>query len=130
MIKVTTRVESGAFGPVAIASVSGRLMSEDDAEALWASLLSQSEQEVPMLIVNLKGCEVLNSAALGVLIRAYSRCRNRNGRFALCEMRPSISRLFEHLQMYRICEHYDTDEQALAAFDRQPEGQAPRHESR
>lgn len=120
MIKVTTRVESAAYGPVAIVSVNGRLMNEDDAEALGKALLSQSDSDAPKLIVNLQGCEVLNSAAVGALIRAYSRCRNRDGRFALSEMRPAISRLFEHLQMYSICEHYETDAQALAAFARPP----------
>jgi anti-anti-sigma factor len=115
-----TRVESTAFGPVAIVGVSGRLMNDDDGEVLGKTLLSQSDRDVPMLIVNLKGCEVLNSAAVGALIRAYSRCRNRNGRFALTEMRPAISRLFEHLQMYSICEHYESDAQALEAFARPP----------
>ena len=51
-----------------------------------------------------------------VLIRAYSRCKKRGGRFALCEMRPAIKHLFEMLQLYRICEHYDTEAQAIAAI--------------
>jgi anti-anti-sigma factor len=120
VVKVTTQVESGPFGPVTIITVSGRLMSDDDAELLGEELVARSDGESPMLIVNLRGVEVLNSAAVGVLIRAYSRCRNRNGRFALCEARPAIARLFEHLQMYRICEHYDSDSQALAAFELKP----------
>jgi len=112
----TTRVEPGTAGPVVIVSVSGRLVNEDDAEALADGLLSDFDVAVPRLVVNLSGCEILSSASIGALIRAYSRCKKRGGRFALCEMRPAIKHLFEMLQLYRICEHYDTEAQAIAAI--------------
>jgi anti-anti-sigma factor len=111
-----SKVESEVSGTVAIVCVSGRLINEADADKLGEALMAESDVTAPRLVVNLRGCEILSSASIGMLIRAYWRCKTRNGRFALCEMRPAIAHLFDQLQLNRIFEHYDTQAQALAAI--------------
>ena len=101
VIKVETmRVESGPSGPVMIAMVGGRLIGEDDAERLGNALLSEFDVSVPRLIVNLRECEIMSSASIGVLIRAYSRCKKRNGRFAVCETRPAIGAVTNRVEVH------------------------------
>jgi len=69
------------------------------------------------LVVDLSRTTFLDSSALGVLIGAFKRMRERDGRLDVVQPPPALRRIFEITALDRILSLYESREQALASGD-------------
>jgi anti-sigma B factor antagonist len=67
------------------------------------------------LVVDLSAVTFLDSSALGVLVGARRRLRERGGEVHLVEPRPTVMRIFEITQLDGVFELHPTRDDALAA---------------
>jgi anti-sigma B factor antagonist len=67
------------------------------------------------LVVDLTAVSFLDSSALGVLVGARRRLRERGGELHLVEPRPTVRRIFEITQLDGVFELHPTRSDALAA---------------
>jgi anti-sigma F factor antagonist len=72
---------------------------------------------VTQLVVDLSRTTFLDSSALGVLIGAFKRMRERDGRLDVVQPPAALRRIFEITALDRILSLYESREQALASGD-------------
>jgi len=70
--------------------------------------------DVTDLVVDLQGTTFLDSSALGVLVGALKRMRERDGRLALVAPPANIARIFEITSLDSVLDLYPSLEAALA----------------
>lgn len=68
-----------------------------------------------VVIVDLTGVTFLDSTALGVLIGALKRIRDRDGELRIVKPSPIVNRIFEITSLDRVLPLFETRDQALAA---------------
>lgn len=95
-----------------IGSFFGGQETDDFEEALMREAANGNTR----LLLNLSECVVLNSVAIGALMRAYANYKARRGQIVLCEMGKRVHELLTMTRLIQVFDHYETQEQALAAF--------------
>lgn len=68
------------------------------------------------IVVNLKDVRYIDSTGLGILIGALKRVREHNGSVNLVITNPQTRKVFEITGLVKIFGIFDTEEQALSAF--------------
>jgi anti-sigma B factor antagonist len=88
------------------------------APSLRAAIVTQLDlPETEQLVVDLSRASFLDSSALGVLIGALKRVRERGGRFDVVLPASPVRRIFEITALDRVLDLHETREAALAARD-------------
>ena len=64
----------------------------------------------------MSGCQALNSAALGVLMRGYANYKGRGGEIGFCGLGKRIKDLFTMTKLIMVFDHHETEDAAIAAF--------------
>lgn len=78
-------------------------------------LIDGSEQ--PRLLLDFVSVDHLSSAALGMLINANNRIKQRNGQLRLCNIKPQIFEVFKITKLDRLFKIWPTRVEAFASFD-------------
>jgi len=71
----------------------------------------------PRLLLDFANVEHLSSAALGMLINANNRIREKNGQLRLCNIRKQIMEVFSITKLDTLFKIYGDREAARASFD-------------
>jgi len=88
------------------------------APALRQAIADQlADPYVTQLIVDLSRTTFLDSSALGVLIGAFKRMRERDGRLDIVQPPPAIRRIFEITALDRILPLWESRDQVPASGD-------------
>ena len=66
------------------------------------------------LIVNMKDVEYMSTPGFRVIIAILRRITSMGGTFRICEIRPSVKRIFEILELQHLIDMYDTEAEALS----------------
>jgi anti-sigma B factor antagonist len=105
------KADSGAF----VVSPAGELdaYTSPDLRAELHQLIDTGGAR--RLVVDLTAVTFLDSSALGVLVGALRRLRERQGELHIVQPRPTVRRIFEITALDGIFELHATREQALAA---------------
>src|SRR6185295_15624203 len=74
------------------------------------------ETENPKLLLDFANVDHLSSAALGMLINANNRIRQRNGQLRLCNIKPQILEVFIITKLNKLFRILPTRQEALASF--------------
>ena len=82
---------------------------------LRATLQKLAEEGSQTIILNLSGVPYLDSAALGVMVDAQRRARERDGEIILAQVTPFVLRAFEITRLIRIFRSFPTVADAEAA---------------
>jgi anti-sigma B factor antagonist len=85
------------------------------APELKERLRSAVDGDAAVIVVDLTDTEFIDSTALGVLLGATKRLRERNGEIRLVVSRPELRRIFEITLLDRVFPLHDSRAQALAA---------------
>jgi anti-sigma B factor antagonist len=104
-----------------------RLTGEIDLHTcpeLRATLQRLTEQGERYAILDMAEVPYLDSAALGVLVDAQRRAKDRDGELLLARVTPFVLRAFEITRLIRIFQVFPTVEEATAAVARQPGSKA------
>jgi anti-sigma F factor antagonist len=75
------------------------------------------DPDVTQLVIDLSRTTFLDSSALGVLIGAFKRMRERDGRLDVVQPQGPVRRIFEITALDRILSLYESREDALASGD-------------
>lgn len=70
------------------------------------------------IIVDLSGCEFIDSTFLGVLVISLKRITAKAGDMKLIGFQPGVKSMFELTRMYRVFESYPTKEKALESYQK------------
>ena len=109
-------VKRREVGAIVIISVKGRFFGDAETDELEKTVMAEAAAGNRMLILNLMECEALNSVGIGVLMRGYANYKGRGGEIKLCGLGKRLKDLFTMTKLIMVFDHYDTEEQAIAAF--------------
>jgi anti-anti-sigma factor len=70
----------------------------------------------PLLVLDLSQTRVIGSSFLEILVRAWKRLRQREGRMVLCAMQPFCTEVLRAAHLDSIWPSYQTCEEALVAL--------------
>lgn len=112
-LKTDTREEAG----VTIVSCNGRITFGDEASALRESLkkvLASSRQ----VVLNLSGVTYIDSGGLGTLVGVYSSARAAGADIKLTGLGQRLRDVLQITKLVTVFEVYETEQQAIAAFEK------------
>lgn len=75
------------------------------------------ERDQPRLVLDFATVDHLSSAALGMLINANNRIKQRNGQLRLTNIKPQIFEVFRITKLDRLFRIYPTRAEALASME-------------
>lgn len=95
-----------------------RILDEANIADIGQSLNSLiDEQANPKLLLDFASVDHLSSAALGMLINANKRIREKNGQLRLANIKPQIFEVFVITKLNKLFKILTTREEALASFN-------------
>lgn len=99
-----------------VIELKGKVMGGPDAETFRNELHKLIEEDKNNVIVDLSNVKFMNSSGLGILIGGLTTMRNAGGDLKICGATDSIRSLLMVSQLIKVFDHYDTLEDALAAY--------------
>ena len=85
-----------------------------DIGATLGSLID--EKGAPKLLLDFATVEHLSSAALGMLINANNRIKQKNGKFRLANIKPQILEVFKITKLDKLFRIHNSREEAVRSF--------------
>jgi anti-sigma B factor antagonist len=73
---------------------------------------------VRRVLLDLGNVTFLDSSGMGALIAIWRKVSINDGEIKLCRIGPSVRTLFEIIRIHRILELYDTEEEAIASYEK------------
>jgi stage II sporulation protein AA (anti-sigma F factor antagonist) len=67
------------------------------------------------LVLSFRGIDFMDSSGLGLILGRYRTVAQRNARMALCEVTPSLRKIFELSGILKIVPVYDIEQTAVVA---------------
>jgi anti-sigma B factor antagonist len=74
------------------------------------------EEQFPKLLLDFSTVDHLSSAALGMLINANNRIKQKNGQLRLCNIKPQIYEVFVITKLNKLFRIYPERAEALGSF--------------
>ena len=68
------------------------------------------------IVLSMKGLTFMDSSGLGVIIGRYKQVTARGGKLVVCDVHPSIYRLFEMSGLFKILSIQDSEQHALSSL--------------
>lgn len=95
-----------------------RILDEANIAEIGASLASLVDEAMnPKLLLDFAAVDHLSSAALGMLINANKRIREKNGQLRLTNIKPQIFEVFVITKLNKLFKILPTREEAMASFN-------------
>lgn len=69
------------------------------------------------VIVNMKDLKFMDSSGLGVILGRYKQINGKGGKMILCDVGPSVYRLFEMSGLFKILSVEDSERQAISSLE-------------
>ena len=116
-----------ADGPIAVSTADGgvRVVGFVQSKILDEANITEIGQQVnglidadakPRLLLDFGSVDHLSSAALGMLINANQRIREKNGELRLCDIKRQILEVFAITKLDKLFKIYPDRQAALASF--------------
>ncbi len=86
----------------------------EDFRKAMANILENARR----VLLDLGNVTFLDSSGLGALVAIWRKVSSNDGEIKLCRIGPSVRTLFEITRIHRILELYDTEEEAIASYER------------
>ena len=103
-------------GSVTVLSPNGSYFGDGETDDLQRAILAEAGAGNQRLVLNLTECDAMNSIAIGVLMRAFTNYRSRQGDIRLCGMSQRLVELFTMTKLVHVFGHYETEAEAIASF--------------
>jgi len=114
---MTLKIETRLVDGVTVVSCHGRIVFGEEAAALREDLkriLSSTRQ----IVLNLAGVSYIDSSGLGTLVGVYSSARASGADIKLTGLWQRLRDVLQITKLVTVFEVYDTEQQAIAAFQR------------
>ncbi|GLX69053.1 anti-sigma F factor antagonist [Paenibacillus glycanilyticus] len=69
------------------------------------------------IILSLKDLQFMDSSGLGVILGRYKQVRSKGGKMVVCDVNPSVYRLFEMSGLFKIMSIYDNERMAISSLE-------------
>ncbi|MDH4183400.1 MAG: STAS domain-containing protein [Nitrospinota bacterium] len=96
--------------------VNGKLISSN-IENLKNSLDSAIEVPNCKIVLNCRSVNIIDSAAVGLLVGRARAAKKNGGYFCFCEPQPAIYRLFTMVDVGKWLDIYSTEDEAIKAIE-------------
>jgi anti-anti-sigma factor len=96
--------------------VNGKLISSN-LENLKNGLDQALEEPNCKIVLNCRSVNIIDSAAVGLLIGRARAARKNGGYFMFCEPQPAIHRLFSMVDVGKWLDIYGTEDEAIRAIE-------------
>ncbi|GAB2697083.1 anti-sigma F factor antagonist [Paenibacillus thermoaerophilus] len=73
--------------------------------------------DVHHVVLSMKGLTFMDSSGLGVVLGRYKQIANKGGKLVVCEVHPSIYRLFEMSGLFKILTVEPSEQDALSRLE-------------
>ncbi len=94
-----------------------KILDEQNIKEIGDTLNSLiDEHENPRILIDFASVEHLSSAALGMLINANNKVKQRNGQLRLANIRPQIYEVFVITKLNKLFKILPTRTEAMASF--------------
>ena len=86
------------------------------ADELWESASQQIDEETRFFVLDFTKVAMLTSAGIGILVRLYTRLKEREGGLAIYGCNPRIREIITIVMLDKILNVCDTEDQAWEAI--------------
>lgn len=86
------------------------------ADELWESVSQRIDEETRLFVVDFTKVIMLTSAGIGILVRLYTRLKDREGVLAIYGCNPKIREIITIVMLDKILNVCDTEDQAWEAI--------------
>lgn len=94
-----------------------RILDESNIKQIGQTIEALIEtRDYPKVLLDFANVDHLSSAALGMLINANKRLRDRNGQLRLCQIRPQILEVFAITKLNRLFKILPSRDEAMESF--------------
>jgi anti-sigma B factor antagonist len=95
-----------------------RILDEANISEIGQTLATLiEERENPKMLLDFSAVDHLSSAALGMLINANNKIRERGGQLRLTNIKPQILEVFVITKLNKLFKIFPTRDEALASFN-------------
>jgi anti-sigma B factor antagonist len=113
----TALVVNEAKGIYVCEFTSSRILDESNIKEIGDTLSALIDaRDYPKLLLDFTNVDHLSSAALGMLINANNRVRQKNGKLRLCKIRPQILEVFAITKLNKLFRILPTRDEAMESF--------------
>jgi anti-sigma B factor antagonist len=107
-------------GPILVEFTNRKILDESEIAQIGDQLAGLIDQELkPKIIISFSGVDHLSSAALGTLITANNKIRNRDGQLRLCNINTQIYEVFLITKLNNLFKIYPTIKEAQESLTNQ-----------
>ena len=117
-------VDARHCGAVYVIRCTGRIVAGEEVGVLEASI-SRGLREFLRFVLHLGDVSRVDSTGLGLLVRFLSHTRNRGGDFRLAAPPAFLSNLLQVTKLAGIFRVYDSEEEAIVSFLKEPKAATP-----
>ncbi len=117
-------VDARHCGAVYVIRCTGRIVAGEEVGVLEASI-NRGLREFLRFVLHVGDVSRLDSTGVGLLVRFLSHTRNRGGDFRLAAAPPFLSDLLRMTKLAGIFRVYDSEEEAIVSFLKEPRAASP-----
>lgn len=88
-----------------------------DVDELQKAIMDDAARDNRHMVLNMAECQMMNSIAIGAMMRGYANYRGRGGEIRLCSLPKRIDDLLTMTKLRQVFKVFDTEEDAVASFD-------------
>lgn len=108
---------------IAVATVVGRI---DEATAsIFEQRLNEISNDRVGLILDFSEVEYMNSFGIGILVHVQKKLLKAGGSIRICQLSPTMKKIFQITFLTKVFEIFDTRESAIAQLNGQTAASAP-----
>ena len=97
---------------------SPRILSDVMIAQIGQELIKLADQANGKLLLDFSGVSFMSSAMIGKIVLLNKKCQSNKTTVKLCSISPTIKEVFEITRLDKVFKIYDTEADALAAFQK------------
>jgi anti-sigma B factor antagonist len=105
-------------GEVAVVSLSGDLLYEEDGSAIEQKIISLTSDNIRKIVFDCANLNTINSEGLATLLSAAKSVREKGGDIRIAGLGTHLQNIFAMTKLVRIFDTYETVGRALASYSR------------
>ena len=109
--------ESRRVGRMTIVACHGRIVFGEESSTFEAYLDALITTD-PLILLNLRGVDFVDSAGLGLLVRYLTRAQNASGTLRVCEVSPTLDRVLSVTRLKPVLQPHAKEADAIADVHR------------
>lgn len=111
-------LEEHIRGEVAVVTLSGELLDEEDGTVLEQKIISLTSDNINKIVFDFGKLNTINSQGLSALLTAVKSVRSKGGDIRIAGLDEHLENIFTKTRLVQIFDAYETVGRALASYSR------------